>query len=196
MPGTAYFDRTSSPRVRRNAQPDHPERDHSCLARIRVVVGAASHARGVFAPPSEDWRLARRHSRDTQRQMASLDHGSARSLAVWNRVHHAGFGNRAEPVARGPCLGRGHDPGGDGRAPRCPLAQPAATPSLESMPSWQKRLSKITHTLLYILLFVTPTDGWIAVSAGRQLLSWFGVLPLPSAPVSHSLSTAAEELHP
>ena len=47
------------------------------------------------------------------------------------------------------------------------------------MPAWQRRLSRATHGLLYLLFFATPLVGWAYSSAAGFPVVLFGVLPLP-----------------
>ena len=49
----------------------------------------------------------------------------------------------------------------------------------DSLPTWQKRASQITHFLLYVLIIAVPISGWLMSSAKGVQTVWFGVLPLP-----------------
>jgi cytochrome b561 len=55
-----------------------------------------------------------------------------------------------------------------------------APPSLPtSMPHWEKRLSRLTQVILYVLLFLAPLSGWLYSSAAGFQTVLFGVLPIP-----------------
>ncbi len=46
--------------------------------------------------------------------------------------------------------------------------------SLETHAKWEKELSKIIHTSLYIAMFVMPLSGWAMSSAGEYPVPFFG----------------------
>jgi cytochrome b561/polyisoprenoid-binding protein YceI len=48
-----------------------------------------------------------------------------------------------------------------------------------SMPNWQVRLSKLSHFLLYLLIFALPISGWLMSSASAYTVSWFNLVQLP-----------------
>ncbi len=48
-----------------------------------------------------------------------------------------------------------------------------------SMPTWQKKISTLTHTLLYALLFALPVSGWLMSSASAYTVSYFNLFALP-----------------
>lgn len=52
-------------------------------------------------------------------------------------------------------------------------ALPAGTPR------WQDRAARVSHFLLYALLFITPVLGWLMSSARAYSVSWFGLVTLP-----------------
>lgn len=54
-------------------------------------------------------------------------------------------------------------------APRLPPA----------MPPWQTRTARITHFVLYLLMFLLPLSGWLMSSAKGFQTVYFGVLPIP-----------------
>jgi cytochrome b561 len=71
---------------------------------------------------------------------------------------------------------------------------PPALPS--HMPTWQQRLSHITHIALYILFFATPLAGWAYSSAAGFQVVLYGVIPLPDwVPVSKDLADTLKALH-
>lgn len=47
-------------------------------------------------------------------------------------------------------------------------------------PKWQHMAAKISHTALYVLIFVIPLSGWIASSARNFSVSWFGLFTWPN----------------
>lgn len=57
------------------------------------------------------------------------------------------------------------------------LSVPVRT--LKTSRMWERVLAKITHVLLYVILFSLPLSGWIMSSAGEFPVSFFG-LPVPS----------------
>lgn len=70
-------------------------------------------------------------------------------------------------------------------------------PSLPAnMPSYQRRLSCITHWSLYLILLCMPIAGWINSSASNITVSWFGIFTLPDlvGPDKH-IATIAKETH-
>ena len=50
--------------------------------------------------------------------------------------------------------------------------------SAETRP-WERVLAKISHVLLYALIFAMPLSGWTMSSARSFPVSWFGWLQLP-----------------
>ena len=57
------------------------------------------------------------------------------------------------------------------------LMHPVALPE---MPTWQTRLSSLTHTGLYVLILVMCVLGWAAVGDRGWTVWLFGIIPLPS----------------
>ncbi len=57
------------------------------------------------------------------------------------------------------------------------LAPPPALPT--AMPGWQILASKLSHCLLYILMFALPVTGWLMSSASAYTVSWFNLFELP-----------------
>ena len=56
-------------------------------------------------------------------------------------------------------------------------------PPAEGLKSWEKRLSKLTHTLLYFLMVAMPLTGWMHDSAWKAApeipMRWFGLFEWP-----------------
>jgi cytochrome b561 len=44
---------------------------------------------------------------------------------------------------------------------------------------WERVLAKISHLLLYALIFALPLSGWLMSSAKNFPVSWFNLLLLP-----------------
>lgn len=61
-----------------------------------------------------------------------------------------------------------------------------APPQLPALPSWQRRLSRATHLMLYVLLIAMPLAGWGAAAARGWTVRAFGLLPLPPLVPFHS----------
>ena len=55
----------------------------------------------------------------------------------------------------------------------------ALPPLPASMSSVQRRVSHVSHWLLYVLLFVMPLSGWLMSSASAYSVSWFNLFMLP-----------------
>ena len=55
----------------------------------------------------------------------------------------------------------------------------ANRPVLLPMAVWQRRLAKLTHFLMYVLLFAIPISGWVMSSAGGFTVTYLGLFPLP-----------------
>ncbi len=45
--------------------------------------------------------------------------------------------------------------------------------------SWERTLAKISHVLLYALIFAIPLTGWLMSSAKNYPVSWFKVFQFP-----------------
>jgi len=52
-------------------------------------------------------------------------------------------------------------------------------PAEPDLPTWQLHLSRLTHVMLYVLLFVMTFLGWAATSYRGWEVTLFGVIPLP-----------------
>lgn len=48
-----------------------------------------------------------------------------------------------------------------------------------TIPRWQKSVSRISHVLLYGLIFLLPISGWLMSSASAYSVSWFNLVQLP-----------------
>ncbi len=69
-------------------------------------------------------------------------------------------------------------------------------PELPPMPAWQLGVARLTHILLYVLMFAVPVSGWMFNSAAGFPLQWFGLVNLPAiAHSSPSLKQLAHTLH-
>ncbi len=54
------------------------------------------------------------------------------------------------------------------------------TPELpDTLKPYERVLAKVTHTLLYVLLFAMPITGWAMSSARNFPVSWFNLFQLP-----------------
>ena len=54
------------------------------------------------------------------------------------------------------------------------------TPTLpDTLKPYERVLARLTHALLYVLLFAIPLSGWLMSSARGFPVSWFGFLQLP-----------------
>ena len=49
-----------------------------------------------------------------------------------------------------------------------------------SMPKWEAKLAKLTHALLYLLMFAVPVSGYFYTSAAGFPVVYFGLLELPT----------------
>jgi len=58
------------------------------------------------------------------------------------------------------------------------LAHPPP-PLPEAMPAWERMAARISHLLLYVLLFAMPISGWLMSSAANFPVSWFGLFTWP-----------------
>jgi cytochrome b561 len=63
-----------------------------------------------------------------------------------------------------------------------------------TMPTWEKRVAKLSHVTLYVLLIALPISGWAVVSASPLNIPTllYGVLPLPHLPVLADLPDERE----
>lgn len=65
-----------------------------------------------------------------------------------------------------------------------------------SIPSWQREAARISHRLLYGLLFAVPLSGWLMSSAKGFQTVLFGVLPIPDLlDKNPPVGAALEEVH-
>src|SRR3546814_6759502 len=55
-----------------------------------------------------------------------------------------------------------------------------APPLPDTVPAWQRPLSKIVHFLFYALLILLPLSGWVWMSAAGRPIDYFGLFDLPS----------------
>lgn len=64
------------------------------------------------------------------------------------------------------------------------------------MPVMERRLARLTHWFLYVLLVTAPIAGWVSSSASNLSVSWFGLFTWPDlvAP-DRALATAATAVH-
>lgn len=70
---------------------------------------------------------------------------------------------------------------------------PAPVPGL---PAWQRTAARLSHWLLYLLLFAIPLSGWLFNSAAGFPLQWFGLFNLPAITATDpALREVAATLH-
>jgi cytochrome b561 len=70
---------------------------------------------------------------------------------------------------------------------------PALPPTLKT---WEQTVARVTHVLLYLLLFAQPLSGWMMSSARGFPVSWFGFFQLPDlVPKSKPLYDALLTTH-
>jgi cytochrome b561 len=68
-----------------------------------------------------------------------------------------------------------------------------AAPGLPStMPAWQSMAARLSHVLLYVLMFVIPLSGWLYSSAAGKTVVYLGYIPLPD--LVHADKDLAETL--
>lgn len=75
------------------------------------------------------------------------------------------------------------------------LGHPPPAPPPAS-PAWERTAAKISHTLLYLLMFAVPLSGWL--SASTSIIPWklWWLLPWPSiASPDPDLHALASDLH-
>lgn len=53
-------------------------------------------------------------------------------------------------------------------------------PLPRDLPSWQALMAKVSHYVLYVLMFVLPLIGWAMLSAGGYPIVIFGAIHLPA----------------
>lgn len=71
------------------------------------------------------------------------------------------------------------------------------TPPLPpTLKTYERGLARLTHTLLYVLLFALPLSGWTMSSARGFPVSWFGFFQLPDlVPKNKALYNALVDTH-
>jgi cytochrome b561 len=71
------------------------------------------------------------------------------------------------------------------------------TPPLPAdLPWWQKTGARLSHLVLYVLVFVLPVVGWAMLSAGGYPVQLFGALVLPPiAPIDGPLFALLRQAH-
>src|SRR5579863_5067280 len=71
------------------------------------------------------------------------------------------------------------------------------TPALpDDLTPYERTLARLTHALLYVLLFAVPLTGWMMSSARGFPVSWFGFFQLPDlVPKNKSIYDALLETH-
>lgn len=70
---------------------------------------------------------------------------------------------------------------------------PAPLPGLHG---WQRVGARLSHRLLYLLLFAVPLSGWLFNSAAGFPMQWFGLFNLPAlAAADPALRAFAAALH-
>lgn len=69
-------------------------------------------------------------------------------------------------------------------------------PLPSSIPPWQREVARISHRLLYVMLFAVPLSGWLMSSAKGYQTVLFAVLPIPDLlDKNPPLGAALEEVH-
>lgn len=66
-----------------------------------------------------------------------------------------------------------------------------------SIPDWQKLISRIVHFLLYLFLFIMPLAGWIMSMAANKVPEYFGLFyfPLPGIQPDKHLAKFMFDIH-
>jgi cytochrome b561 len=74
------------------------------------------------------------------------------------------------------------------------VTPPPPLPS--NLKPYERRLARVTHFLLYALLFAMPLSGWVMSAAHNYPVSWFHLFtwPNPVAP-DHELAETLEDVH-
>ncbi|MFZ0501625.1 MAG: cytochrome b [Steroidobacteraceae bacterium] len=49
-----------------------------------------------------------------------------------------------------------------------------------TIPSYERGIARLTHALLYVVLFAMPLTGWIGSAAHGTPVQWFGLFQVPS----------------
>jgi len=75
------------------------------------------------------------------------------------------------------------------------LMNPTPELTTETKP-WERVLAKISHVLLYALIFAMPLTGWMMSSAKNYPVSWFKLFQFPDlvAPAEHTFDQM-QDLH-
>ena len=69
-------------------------------------------------------------------------------------------------------------------------------PALPPMPAWQVFGAKLTHGLMYTLMFAIPFTGWLFSSATGYQVVYLGLVPLPNLVAkSKLLADALGDIH-
>ncbi len=64
------------------------------------------------------------------------------------------------------------------------------------MPSWQQQVARVTHWLLYALIFLMPITGLLGSAASNFPVSWFGLFTIPALiGPSEALAESLHDLH-
>jgi cytochrome b561 len=53
-------------------------------------------------------------------------------------------------------------------------------PSTSGLKTWERVLARLSHLLLYALIFAMPLTGWMMSSARNFPVSWFNLVQLPN----------------
>lgn len=65
-----------------------------------------------------------------------------------------------------------------------------------AMPVWQRRISGLTHGLIYLAIFAIPLSGWLMSSASAYSVSWFNLFAFPDlVSPSENLAERFEQIH-
>ncbi|MBV8062435.1 MAG: cytochrome b [Nevskia sp.] len=64
-------------------------------------------------------------------------------------------------------------------------------PPLPEMPAWQTFGAKLTHGLMYTLMFTIPLVGWVFSSATGYQVVYLGLVPLPNLVAKDKLLASA-----
>ena len=71
-----------------------------------------------------------------------------------------------------------------------PPSVPAGTPA------WETKLARISHTLLYLLMFAVPMTGWLVSDATRIPFKAFWLVPMPDLiAADRDMSDLAADVH-
>jgi len=70
------------------------------------------------------------------------------------------------------------------------------SPSLNSLPTWERLAARAVHWAFYGFMFALPISGWLITSAANLPISFFGLFTLPNliAP-SEQLKSLFGEIH-